>query len=100
MPGLTPAGFAERVSSLDYAAPGARRITVAIALPEGYAADEPAYDAVVELTFSTGDAFAGARGDIEAIVDGLKDAIDRDGSAGFLAEELRLIWPEQAEIGA
>jgi len=68
-----------------------RRPDVATAVPEMYADNSaPLYDAVVEVwcddaqsAAATGDAVAGA-------LDGVADP---ERSAGFLARELRVLWP-------
>jgi uncharacterized protein (TIGR02118 family) len=85
-------GAAERIAE---AVPDARRVSVAVSLPEMYAdGAEPTYDAVVELSFTDPGAFdAATGGSAEAVLRELGDAIDPDASASFLAEELRVTWP-------
>jgi uncharacterized protein (TIGR02118 family) len=100
-PGLTPVGFAEQVYGLDYSVRAARRITTAVVLPESYADDaEPAYDAVVELSFDTVADLAASQSDIQGLVEQLNGSIDKGRSNGFVAEELRLIWPEEVPVSA
>lgn len=95
--GLSGADFAAAVreARLADAAPDARRVTVAVAIPDMYAdGAEPPYDAVAELWFSDLDALRAAwSASGGKVLDALGSAVDRDRSAAFPAEELRVIWP-------
>ncbi|CAB4856633.1 unannotated protein [freshwater metagenome] len=95
--GLAPADFAAQVAGVDLAGavPGAHRVSVAVATASMYAdGAEPVFDAIVELEFSTAadcdSAWSGAGSTVLGALDG---AIDASASAGFLSDELRLLWP-------
>jgi hypothetical protein len=97
--GLEPAAFADAVRAVDLAGavPDAQRVSVAVAIPEAYAdGAEPIFDAVAELWFTDVKAFEAAWGDGEQALGALGDVIDRGASAGFLGDELRVLWPVSA----
>jgi uncharacterized protein (TIGR02118 family) len=101
--GLEPGAFAQQLTAagpaIADAAPDASRVVVATALADTYAEDsEPAFDGIVELWFDSTEAFG--QGFSPAVLDAVGDLIDRDRSASFLADELRVIWPEAARATA
>lgn len=100
--GLGPEPFAEQLLAIGpaiaAAAPTASRIVICTTLPETYAAEaRPAFDAVVELWFASTETFKEAWSTAgDAIRVAVGDLIASDDSASFLADELRVIWPETA----
>jgi len=77
--------------------PSARRIVIAVTVPESYAdGAEPTFDAVLEMWFEDRDAFEDAwRSSGESLLGRLDSVADPFRSCGMLAEELRVIWPEE-----
>jgi uncharacterized protein (TIGR02118 family) len=104
--GLSPDEIAGRLAELGpqlgELVPQADRVTVAVSLPETYAdGAEPPFDAAVELWFSSVATFESSWEACEkALLDELRTVADLERSAGFLADELRVIWPEGAAAGA
>jgi uncharacterized protein (TIGR02118 family) len=95
--GLSAADFAAAVRATPLAdtVPDARRVTVAVAIPDMYAEGaEPTFDAVVEMTFADADALHDAWASCgEKVLGALEGTVDTARCAGFPAEELRVIWP-------
>lgn len=90
-------GLRDAEGRLAESVPDARRVTVSVALPDMYAEGaEPAYDAIVELFFEEGADAAGAAAGALAELD---EVADTGRSESFVAEELRVIWPQDA-VGA
>jgi hypothetical protein len=61
---------------------------------------EPTFDALVELWFSGGEAFTDGWRDGERVLPALDGIADLARSAGFLADELRVIWPQDVPATA
>jgi uncharacterized protein (TIGR02118 family) len=79
--------------------PHARRVVVARTLPETYAAGEPPYDGVAELSWpdrSTYERDWAGRGD--ALTAAVMALCDPARTHGHLADENRVIWPESAPV--
>jgi uncharacterized protein (TIGR02118 family) len=97
---LSPRDLAQRLQGLgeDLVAllPGAQRIVIAVTVPESYAdGAEPTFDAVLELWFDDRDAFEEAwRSSGESLLGRLDSVADPFRSCGMLAEEQRVIWPD------
>ena len=102
---LSPREFAQRLVSIGEGAvaalEGTTRSTVAVALPESYEdGDGPVFDGVVEIWFAGADEFDRAwRASGEALLAELDSVADPFRSCGLLAEELRVIWPDEAPAG-
>jgi uncharacterized protein (TIGR02118 family) len=101
--GLDPAAFAQQLiaagPAITDAAPDATRVVVCTALAETYTDEaEPAFDGIVELTFDSAQTFELAWS--PEVLDAVGAIIDRDSSASLLADELRVIWPEQTRATA
>lgn len=101
--GLEPGAFAQQLvaagSAIADAAADATRVVVCTTLPDTYTDEaEPAFDAIVELWFDSAEAFELSWS--PAVLDTVGELIDRDSSASFLADELRVIWPEAARATA
>jgi uncharacterized protein (TIGR02118 family) len=98
---LSPRDLAQRLQGLgedlDALLPSARRIVIAVTVPESYAEGaEPTYDAVLELWFEDRDAFEDAwRSSGESLLGRLDSVADPFRSCGMLAEEQRVIWPDE-----
>ena len=90
------AALAEAAARLADQVPAATRVTVSTAVDELYAdGAEPAFDAIVELWFDDVAAFEAAWASAS-----VADLGAADGSAGFLADELRVIWPQDVPATA
>lgn len=97
--GLDPSAFAARLlaagPAIADATLGATRVVVCTTLADTYTDEaEPAFDGIVELTFDSAEAFEQAWS--PAVLDAVGALIDRHSSASFLADEQRVIWPEEA----
>lgn len=97
--GCSPDDFATGLqaagATLAGTVPGARRMTVSTALPDLYAdGGEPLYDAVVELFLDDAGGPAAVQAGLAAVLRALPGVADPARSDGFVAEELRVIWPE------
>ena len=87
--GQSPEDFAAavRAAPIADAAPDARRVSVAVAIPDMYLEGG-------EPWFADADALHGAwSASGEKVLDALEGAVDRARCAAFPAEELRVIWP-------
>ncbi len=86
---------AVRAAPIADAVPDARRVSVAVAIPDMYLeGGEPTFDAVVELSFADADALHGAwSASGEKVLGTLEGTIDPARCAAFPADELRVIWP-------
>jgi uncharacterized protein (TIGR02118 family) len=101
--GLDPTAFAQQLltssPAIADAAPDATRVVVCTALADTYTDEaEPAFDGIVELTFDSAQTFELAWS--PDVLDAVGAIVDSDRSASFLADELRVIWPEQARATA
>jgi uncharacterized protein (TIGR02118 family) len=101
--GLEPAAFAGQLrdagSAIADAAPDATRVVVCTALADTYTDEaEPAFDGIVELWFDSAEAFELSWS--PEVLNAVGELIDHDNSASFLADELRVIWPEEARATA
>ena len=101
--GLEPADFAGQLRdagpAIADAAPDATRVVVCTALADTYTDEaEPAFDGIVELWFDSAEAFELSWS--PEVLNAVGELIDHDNSASFLADELRVIWPEEARATA
>lgn len=101
--GLEPAAFAGQLRdagpAIADAAPDATRVVVCTALADTYTDEaEPAFDGIVELWFDSAEAFELSWS--PEVLNAVGELIDHDNSASFLADELRVIWPEEARATA
>ncbi len=96
--GMDPADFGRRLREVRVAelVPDVLRATVSVAIPEMYAdGAEPTFDAVVEARFADASTFETAWSQAgDGVLSAIDAFADRDRSAGFVAQELRVIWPE------
>jgi uncharacterized protein (TIGR02118 family) len=90
-------GFLEAAQPELTSALGATRHVIAPSVPESYPANGPgpAYDAVRELSWPNADAFVRARDSAAWARLTDPDFIDTDSCVALLAEELRVIWPDE-----
>jgi uncharacterized protein (TIGR02118 family) len=97
-PGLSPAEFGQRVAGVSDSVRSAATVLAGFAVPEMYAdGGEPAYDAVIELTFRTRHDLDSAQDALQRLIEtDLADAIDPHRSASFAAHELLVISVEEA----
>ena len=101
---LSPREFTQRLRAvgdrLAELVPRARRLVLAMAIPESYTEDaEPPYDALVELWFSGREEFEEAwRESGESLLNEIDAVADPFRTCGMLAEELRVIWPHGAPV--
>lgn len=101
--GLEPAAFAGQLRdagpAIADAASDATRVVVCTALADTYTDEaEPAFDGIVELWFDSAEAFELSWS--PEVLNAVGELIDHDNSASFLADELRVIWPEEARATA
>ena len=93
---MSPADFAEAIRAVKFTdiVGEAERVTVAVAITDMYAdGGEPPFDAIVELWFGSGDGFEAAWSSSGAQVLSALDSVVKIGDcAGFLGDELRVIW--------